>query len=90
MEINVIEENKKRMVFEIKGEGHTLANLLEKELWNDKNVTAAGYQVDHPLTGVPKMIVETSGSEPRKALQNAIKRLKTKNSEFAKKFKKAK
>lgn len=90
MEINVIEESKKKMVFEIKGEGHTLSNLLEKELWKDKNVTVAGYHVNHPLIGVPRIIVETSAITPRKALENAIKRLKTKNADFAKKLKKAK
>lgn len=87
MEINIIEETKTKMVFEIKGEGHTLANLLEKELWKDSNVTAAGYHVRHPLIGIPRMIVETSGVEPRKALDSAISRLKKKNKEFAKVFK---
>ena len=88
MEINVIEETKKKMIFEIKGEGHTLANFLEKELWNDKKVTAAGYHVKHPLIGIPRMIVETSGIAPRTALNNAIKRLKKKNKDFARVFKK--
>lgn len=87
MEINIIEESKNKMIFEIKGEGHTIANLIEKELWNDKSVTAAGYHVKHPLIGVPRMVVETSGIEPRKALESAINRLKKQNSEFAKAFK---
>jgi len=87
MEINIVEESKNKMIFEIKGEGHTIANLIEKELWNDKNVTAAGYHVKHPLIGVPRMVVETSGVEPRKALDSAISRLKKKNKDFAGVFK---
>ncbi|MBT3465263.1 DNA-directed RNA polymerase subunit L, partial [archaeon] len=39
MEINVIENKKKRFVFELKGEDHTLCNLLREELWNDKSIT---------------------------------------------------
>ena len=87
MEINIIEEKQRRLVFEIKGEGHTLANLLEKELWNDKKVNAAGYHIKHPLIGVPRMVVETTGIAPRKALENAITRLKKKNKDFARVFK---
>lgn len=85
MEIKVIEESKKKLVFEILGESHTLANLLEKELWEDKDVIAAGYHIDHPLFGVPRMVVEAP--DPRKALEKAIKRLKKKNTDFAKALK---
>lgn len=85
MEIKVVEESKKKLIFEIIGESHTMANLLEKELWEDKDVVAAGYHIDHPLFGVPRMIVEAP--DPRKALEKAIKRLKKKNADFAKAFK---
>ena len=88
MEIKIIEESKKKLIFKMKGENHTLANLLEKELWNDKDVTAAGYHVDHPLVGVPRMIIEAP--DPRKALEKAIKGLKKKNADFVKAFNKAK
>ncbi|OGM02544.1 hypothetical protein A3K72_02015 [Candidatus Woesearchaeota archaeon RBG_13_36_6] len=87
MEINIIEESKNKMIFEIKGESHTLANLLKKELWNDKNVTAAGYHIKHPLIGTPKMVIETSGTTPINALEDAINRLKKKNKDFAGVFK---
>lgn len=75
MEINVIKEEKNKLIFEIKGEDHTLANALRKELWNDKKVTAAGYQIEHPLIGIPKMIVETSSGSPRTAIKDAAERL---------------
>ncbi len=88
MEINIIEEDKKRMVFEIKGETHTLANLLEKELWKDENVKAAGYNVAHPLIGIPRMVVETNTkTTPREAVEDAIKRLKKQNADFQKALK---
>ena len=84
MEINILEDKKARLVFELKGEGHTLCNALREELWNDKAVTVSAYNISHPIVGVPKFIIETDGKEePKKALKAAIKRLKKKNSEIA-------
>jgi len=89
MEINIIEEEKKKMIFEIRGEGHTLSNLLEKELWKDEDVKAAGYNVAHPLIGIPKMVVETNGKKTaREAVEDAVKRVKKQNPDFQKAFKK--
>ncbi|HLD05928.1 MAG TPA: DNA-directed RNA polymerase subunit L [Candidatus Nanoarchaeia archaeon] len=88
MEVKILEEDKNRLVFEIHGEGHTLANALRKELWQDKHITAAGYQMDHPLLGNPKMVVETDGKAPRKAVEDAVSRLQTNNEKFQEKVKK--
>ncbi len=79
MEIKVLKEEKNKLIFEIQGEDHTLANALRKELWNDKKVKAAGYQIEHPLIGVPKMIVETSSGSPKTAIKDAVERLKKKS-----------
>jgi DNA-directed RNA polymerase subunit L len=85
MEINILEEKSKRMVFELKGEDHTLCNALREELWADKAITVSAYNISHPLIGVPKFIIETNGDkEPKKALKDAISRLKKKNGELAK------
>lgn len=76
MEIKVLEGKKNRLVIEIKGEGHTFCNALKKELWNDSHVKIAAYKIEHPLVGIPKLIVETDGKEmPKKALTEAAKRL---------------
>ncbi|OYT32679.1 DNA-directed RNA polymerase subunit L [Candidatus Woesearchaeota archaeon] len=75
MEIKIIEEKKNKIIFEITGEGHTLANALRKELWEDNKVKVAAYNIDHPQVGEPRFILETTGEEPRKALTNAAKRL---------------
>lgn len=85
MEINVLEDKPKKMVFELKGEGHTLCNALREELWNDKAITVSAYNISHPLVGVPKFMIETTGDkEPRKALKDAVSRLKKKNADLAK------
>jgi DNA-directed RNA polymerase subunit L len=75
MEIQVLEEKKNRLVFELEGEGHTLSNALRKELWNDDHVKVATYAIEHPQVGKPVFTVETDGEDPKKTIQNAVKRL---------------
>ncbi len=75
MDINVVEEKKNKLVFEIKGEGHTMSNAIRKELWNDEHVKIAAYTIDHPLIEIPRFVLETDGADPRKTLIAAAKRL---------------
>jgi DNA-directed RNA polymerase subunit L len=88
MEIKVLEEKKNKLHFEVVDGGHTLCNALKSELGNDEHVKVATYAVRHSETSNPKMIVETDGdSEPRKALQSAVQRLKKSTEKFRKDFK---
>lgn len=75
MEVVVVEDKKNKLVVDIEGESHTLANAIRKELWSDSHVKAAAYAVEHPLIEKPRIIVETDGADPRKALQAAAKRV---------------
>jgi len=84
MELNVLEESKTRLIVEVKGEDATLCNVLRKELWNDKDVKAAAYNIKHPSTGIPQLIVETTGKTPRDALSDAVKRIKKNLSDIEK------
>jgi DNA-directed RNA polymerase subunit L len=91
MEIKVIEETKNKLVFEIPGEGHTLCNALKRELWKDKHIKVATYSINHPLIGIPRMIVETdSETTPRKALAKAAEALKEEVNDFKTEFSKLK
>ncbi len=75
MEVSVLEETKDKFVFEVKGETNTIANVLKKELWNDSDVKASGYYLEHPLVHTPRFVVQTNGANPRKAVKSAIKRV---------------
>lgn len=75
MDIKILEEKKGKLVFEMTGQGHTLANILRKELWNDDHVKVAAYTIEHPLVGEPQFILETDGEDPKKVLKSAVKRL---------------
>ena len=83
MELDIIEQSKNKLKFKIEDEGHTFCNILRKELWEDQHIKVAGYNIEHPLLGHPLFIVETDGKEsPKKALANAVTRLKLKNKEL--------
>ncbi|MCP3682290.1 MAG: DNA-directed RNA polymerase subunit L [bacterium] len=91
MELNVTEENSKKIVFELKGEGHTLCNVLKKELWKNSHVKVATYTIKHPLIGVPTMTVETDGTvKPKKVLTDAAEKVLKNSEEFKKELKKLK
>ena len=88
MEINVLENKKNKLVFELSGAGHTFCNALKEELRSNDSVSLTTYNISHPLVGRPKFFVETKGNEaPKKALEKAITGLKTKNTQFLKEYK---
>ena len=88
MELNVLEESKTKIVFELKGETHTFCNALKDELQKTKGVSLASYRISHPLIGIPQFLIETKGIEPRKVLKSALSALKKKTVEFQKEVKK--
>lgn len=88
MEINVLEESKNRLVVELKGESHSFCNALKAEMWNNKKVKVTGYNIAHPLVGIPKLIIETDSGDPKKILVDAVKNLKKEADAFLKSFEK--
>lgn len=89
MELNMLENKKNRMVFELKGESHAFCNALKKELWNVDGITVSGYTIEHPMIGIPRFTIETTGkAKPKDAILKAVKKLKKQNKEFLKKFEK--
>ncbi|MDD5178008.1 MAG: DNA-directed RNA polymerase subunit L [Candidatus Nanoarchaeia archaeon] len=84
MELKLLEKQGNRLKFEIRGENHTFCNLLRKELWNDKEVDLAGYNMPHSLDD--QMIFIVDAKNPEKALKDAVSRLKDRIKEFNNKF----
>ena len=87
MEISIIEHGKNRLVFELKGEGHTFCNALRKELWNDENTNISDYNISHSLVSNPYFVVEVSKGDPKRVILSAVERLRKKNKELKEKFK---
>jgi len=86
MEINFLEESKNKLVVEIKGESHSLCNVLKAEVWKNKAVKISGYQITHPLVGVPRLVIETTSGNPRQILIDAAKNIKKDAETFLKAF----
>lgn len=85
MKIEKIKDLKNKLIFNLEGQGHTFCNLLKDELNQTKGVVNAGYNINHPLIGIPKMIIDTDDSiTPKDALDKALKNLKKKSSEAQK------
>lgn len=76
MEAIAIEDTSKRLILELRGEGHTLLNVLKNQLWTNEHIKVATYHINHPLIGIPQLIVETDGQiKPRKAITEAATKL---------------
>ncbi|KHO45728.1 MAG: hypothetical protein QS98_C0008G0032 [archaeon GW2011_AR3] len=91
MQINVLENEKRKMIVEFVEVDQGFCNALKAELWGDENVDAAGYQIEHPLVSKIKFTVETNTKEtPQEAMVDAIKRVKTVADKLSKGFSGAK
>lgn len=88
MEINVLQDEKTKFVVELVGESHSICNMIRKQLWQDKNVNIAGYAIDHPLTGSPKITVETTSGSAKDAFLKAVKAISKDTDSFLKSFNK--
>ena len=76
MDLKVLEFTGKKLKFDILGEDHTFANILRKELWEDKNTKMAGYNLEHSLITAPCFILETDGKNAKDVIEKAVQRLK--------------
>jgi len=87
MDLKTVEQSKHKLIMKIEGEDHTFCNPLVKTLQQNKNVKIAAFNIDHPLERIPTLILETNTNTTAiKALQDAVKELKTLNKTFLKKF----
>ena len=86
MDLRVLKQDKDYVELEVIGEGHTMCNVIRKEIYNEKGDVVAGYNIAHPIVSNPKMIIK--GDKPLKLILSAIDRLKDKNKELKSKLKK--
>ncbi len=77
MKINILQQEKDKLKFEIVGEDHTLCNILRSELWEDSGVDITGYSIEHPVVSNPVFVIE-SKKDPKKILLNTINSLSKK------------
>lgn len=78
--MKVINEDSNKLVFEVTGEGHTICNILRKRLMAKDEVTAAAYDITHPLVGQPEF--EVHGENPRESIIEASEQIKEEANQF--------
>lgn len=77
-QVEIITLTENNLEVKLRGEGHTILNLLVSELNSDPRVVAA-YRVEHPLLDVVYLHVVTEGDlSPLEALEEAARRLNEK------------
>ncbi|RLE88873.1 MAG: DNA-directed RNA polymerase subunit L [Thermoprotei archaeon] len=77
LEVEVERLEPTRLTIRVRGEDHTIFNVLVEELNRDEHVVFAAYKQLHPLTGEYTLTVVTDGEEePLAALRSACERLK--------------
>jgi DNA-directed RNA polymerase subunit L len=90
MEIKILKVSKNEVELEVKGESHTLLNLLQKTLLEDKNVELAGYKVIHRLLETANFYIKTGKNKTAfEALFEAIDKIRKESLDFKQTFEKA-
>ncbi len=71
--IEVVKEKENRLEIRLRGEDHTMANLIVKLAIRKPHVTYAAYRIDHPLVSDPVVIIATDGSvKPIEVLKEVL------------------
>ncbi len=90
MQLKTVKRTPNELKLEIIGEGHTLCNLLESVLLEDKNVEFAGYNIDHPLISNAMLYLRMKGNKkPEKALKETVDKILKREKELSTEFNKA-
>ncbi len=90
MKINITKREKGFIELDFSGEGHTLLNLLQSSLIEDKNVEMAGYSKPHPLMDRSRLFVKLKrGDDVLGVMKKAAANADGKLDEFLGKFEKS-
>ena len=86
MELVMIEQEKHRVKFILKGEEHSFCDVLRKEIWQGKDVDISGYHVAHPQVSEPSFVVQTKKTDVNTVVLDAAERLHATATELKKSF----
>ena len=75
-----LRNDEEHVVLEITGESHTICNILRKRLMSQEEVSAAAYDITHPLIAQPEF--EVVSSNPQQSLTTAAETVKSEANEF--------
>jgi DNA-directed RNA polymerase subunit L len=85
MKANVLRKSSNELRVEVEGAGHTVCNLVQRKILEEKSVDMAGYDIPHPLTPTAVIYVRTRGqAKPEQVLRDALEKAREMNKEFGK------
>ncbi len=85
MDIRVIKKTDTELVLEIKGEDHTLGNLIVKEALKHPSIVYASYRIPHPLQDKMELYLTIrEGNDFSKVLTEIVSNIKKYLIEFKK------
>ncbi|MEA1984783.1 MAG: DNA-directed RNA polymerase subunit L [Euryarchaeota archaeon] len=82
MELKIISKEDDEIQLEIKGESHTLLNMLKSVLLDDERVEIATYDMKHVTISDPVILVKTDGTDPITVVKDAASKLIAQCDEF--------
>jgi DNA-directed RNA polymerase subunit L len=90
MKVSVLKKTSNELRIEVEGAGHSVCNLLQKRILEEKGVDMAGYNIPHPLASNAVIYVRTKGAiKPEQVLRNALENAREMNKEFSKELARA-
>jgi DNA-directed RNA polymerase subunit L len=90
MKVKVLKAEPNEFKIEVEGAGHTICNLVQKRLLEDKSVELAGYDIPHPMASSAVIYVRTKGTvKAKEALHKAVESARELNKEFGKELQRA-
>lgn len=81
-----MEKKKDKLKVEVRGESHTLLNLLRENAWKGK-IEQASYMIEHPELSQPKIIVRAKN--PKRILVDSAQMAIDDAKCFSREFKRA-
>ena len=89
MELNILSKTENELEVELKGETHTLLNMLKELLIKDERVEIAFYDIKHVSISDPILYIKTDGTNPIEVLKDTASRIIAQCDEFTDVFSKA-
>ena len=86
MQLKVTDKGKDSLKVEVRGETHTLLNILRENAWK-AGAKQASYTISHPYLSQPEMYVVAA--DPRKVLSSAAQMTIDQAQDFTVSFKRA-
>ncbi|HHV24682.1 MAG: DNA-directed RNA polymerase subunit L [Methanosarcina sp.] len=89
MELNILSKTDNELEVELKGETHTLLNILKEILVKDERVEVVFYDMKYVSISEPILYIKTDGTNPIEVLKDAASNVITQCDEFTDVFSKA-